>query len=177
MNEKRKIGIMVGSDSDLKQCRKGLEILQEQVDQGMADVKFVITNSIHRNTNDVFKNLEIAVTSGIDVLIVGAGWANHLTGTVDAYLRYTMRNDHIVVIGVPFEDKENPKHTEAAKLSITEVPGTQVVYNHYIGEASFTSACLLATGTSLPEIKLKDPKPVHNRTLGEALKFIKKSKK
>lgn len=175
--KKIKVWVMVGSDSDLKQCKKGFAFLKEWADKDMVDVEHIIINSIHRNTKEVFKNLELAVIAGVDVIIAGAGWANYLTGTIDAYLRYTMRNDHIVVVGVAFEDKENPQHTQAAILSITEVPGTQVVFNDYVGEEGFEAAARFVLTKGLPEIVLKEPKKVQQRNLNDTLKLIEEKNK
>jgi len=101
------------------------------------------------------------------VLIVCAGWANHLTGCVDAYLRYKLRNDKIVVFGLAFED-ENPENTQAAILSILRVPGTQVVYKG-VGTEGFLKACQDAVNEKLPEIKLKESPAHHRRNLQEAI--------
>lgn len=173
MKKKRKIAIIVGSKSDLAQCYAGLEIL-DKCDQEV-EVVGVYVRSQHRNTLEVQKLLEQLVLMEVDVVIIGAGWANHLTGCCDAFLRYTLRNDKLVVIGVAFEDADNDKHTKAAVLSITEVPGTQVVFDNqgstFVGALGFTNACLLAAVKELPQIKLPSPKEIHDFTLKEALKL------
>ena len=173
----RRVGIMIGSDSDLKQCLPGFKYLGGVVKEGKAEVVDVITNSIHRNTEDTLKNIcDCTVVqslnvynSGLDVLIVGAGMANHLTGTTDAYLRYGLKNSKVIVIGVAFEGKTE-EDTQAAILSIKKVPGTQVVFNDaFVGENGFLSACRKAVEDELPSIKLSDPKPVVHRSLDEAI--------
>lgn len=166
----RRIAIIIGSDSDLSQCVAGLEFLNQMVVEGKAVVVEIITASIHRNTEFVLKKLK-SLVGKIDVLIAGAGWANHLTGTVDAFLRYTIENDKIVVIGVAFADEKEPIHTTTAELSITQVPGTQVVFNDFVGEKGFLKACQFAVEGELPEIKLKPPKPPKERTLAGALEI------
>jgi len=170
----RRIAIMIGSDSDLPQCRKGLEFLARMVSEGKTEVVEVITASIHRNTEFVLEKLR-SLVGKIDVLIAGASWANHLTGTVDAFLRNTLGDDKIVVIGVAFEDEKDDIHTLAARLSITEVPGTQVVFHApdgrtFSGKNAFLLACRFAVEGELPVITLKKPKPPIIRTLEEALK-------
>jgi phosphoribosylcarboxyaminoimidazole (NCAIR) mutase len=165
----RRIAIMIGSDSDLPQCKKGLVCLADAVRAGRAEVVEVITASIHRNTEYVLEKL-LSLVGKIDVLIAGAGWANHLTGTADAFLRYTLKDASIVVIGVAFVDKDSEMRTVTAELSITNVPGTQVVFENFIGEEGFFKACFFSVEGELPAITLKDPKPPITRTLEEALK-------
>jgi len=169
---KRKIGIIIGSTSDLAQCAQGLKFLTEAVQRKAVEVMWVKAMSIHRNTDEVLRVLRILNALPVDIqpdaLIIGAGWANHLTGTADAYLRYTLHNTKIVVVGVAFEDPREPKHTEAARLSITEVPGTQVVFNDLVGPEGFEAACRFVVAGKLPTIILKEPKPPREFSLEEA---------
>ncbi len=167
----RKIAIMIGSDSDRPQCKSGLDYLKMAQDKGLGEVVNVITNSIHRNTSLVLENLHTLADQNVDVLIAGAGMANHLTGTVDAYLRYGMGNDKIVVVGVAFEGKTDA-HTRAARESIIHVPGTQVVFDEFVGENGFRRACEFAAIRELPEIDLKPGKPVIIRSLEHAINEI-----
>ncbi len=168
----RRIAIMIGSDSDLKQCVRGFEYLIEAERQGLVEVVSVITNSIHRNGKKVFKKLFWLSISEVDVIIAGAGMANHLTGTADAHLRYGLRDDRLVVVGVAFEGKTEAE-TRAARESIIYVPGTQVVFNEYIGAEGFYRACDFAVLGELPKIVLKEGKPVVKRTLKEAIRVAK----
>lgn len=162
----RKIGIMVGSDSDLPQCLKGLEYLRAKKNAGKCEISAVITNSIHRNTQDVLRNLG---KHRVDVWIIGAGWANHLTGVCDAFLRYSWRDTKTQVIGVAFEDKKNPKNTEAAILSITQIPGGQTIFNGYVGEIGFFLACAAAVHGNFSKIQLKEAALPKIRTLDGAI--------
>lgn len=167
----RKIGIIIGSKSDLPQCIYGLRYLDAAQRLNVVKVSFVRVNSIHRNTPDVLKLLEfVHLSRAVDALVIGAGLANHLTGTCDAYLRHTLKNDLIVVFGVAFENPLDPG-TQAASLSITKVPGTQVVFNNYIGADGFLQACMAAAeGYSvLPKINLPLPKPGEELTLEQAI--------
>jgi len=176
-NNMKKIGIMIGSDSDLPQCLAGLNYLKEAQKKGLCDVVIIITNSIHRNTEEVLENLRM-YSHLLDAWIIGAGWANHLTGTCDAFLRYTLKNTATRVFGVAFRDDNNAGNNLAACLSITRVPGTQVIYNKKnIGETSFFDACLKATESDfadLPPIKIGAPKPAVKRTLEQAIEFAAK---
>ena len=167
----RRIVIMIGSLSDLPQCIKGLEYLKLLVSRGEVIMVEIIVNSIHRNLDQVIFNLK-RIEQNTDVLIVGAGWANHLTGMVDAILRYKLQNDQIVVVGVAFADEQNHTHTQAACLSITEVPSTQVHFRGYVGSDGFQEACVFAARGELPKIKLPTAKPVKYFQLDEAIAFF-----
>jgi len=180
----RKIGIIIGSKSDLKQCKEGLEFLEQHSDKAM--LLWVRIISQHRNTLEIQKlltslsNIPIS-TSSVDALIIGAGWANHLTGCSDAFLRYTLRNLEISVIGVAFEDLSNRDHTQAATLSITEVPKTQVIHQNesgrkFIGPSGFLNACQFAATKELPEIEIPEPVSSLTLTLTQALKIAREEK-
>ena len=180
----RRIAVMIRSRSDLPQCQNGWEYLKKQVSLGNVVVVEVIIASLHWNTDDVL-NICRRLPDLVDVVIVGAGWANHLTGTFDAYLRNTLKNDKLVVVGQAFADPQNPIHTQAARLSITEVPRTQVVFKNFDGPDGFLRACIYAVEGQLPSIKLPDsnnPKLVERFTLDEAIvqtkiELIKQQKK
>lgn len=135
----------------------------------LAEVPVFLIASIHRNTSVVLQQLTAwSKYNYIDVLIAGAGMANHLTGVCDAYLRYTLENNHIVVVGVAFAH-ENPKNTEAAATSITQVPGTQVVFDNFVGLHGFHRACVFAVEGDLPNIFLPQTKFHQSIGLDEAL--------
>jgi len=171
----KKIAIIIGSASDLSQCDKGLKFLGT-VPKSEVEVTGVFIRSQHRNTISTQNLLEKLSKEETDVIIVGAGWANHLTGCCDAYLRYELQNDHTVVVGVAFEDPKNQKHTDAAILSITEVPGTQVVFSdensQFVGRQGFFDACVTATWGNLPKIEVPAPKPIMDLSLQEALEKL-----
>lgn len=171
---KRRILVIIGSDSDLPECRSGLEALKTAAERQDIEIPEVLTMSVHRNTLPLFRELErLHKQNAVDIIITGAGWANHLTGMVDAYLRYTLGDDRIAVIGVGFQDKQNARHTQAAELSMTEVPGTQVSFGDslgpYIGEDGFLRACENAVTGQLPAIKAASPRPLKRRTIEEAI--------
>ena len=85
--------------------------------------------------------------------MIGAGAANHITGTGDAVLRRTDLNNTTHVIGVAFESSKT-NWSEAAILSITCVPATSVIYDGYAGKDGFTRACEFAAYGELPVIEL-----------------------
>ncbi len=179
---KNRVLVLVGSKSDHAQLRAGLARL---VNDDRVEFIGLATGSIHRNTawvlalakvvsgqgvpdefnDDVLLQQIYAIVSlePVDYVIVAAGWANHLTGTFDAYLRHTLKTRWPRVIGVAIEDTDEKlgwwqrmTHTMAACLSIIGVPGTQVICASdrtddpcLVGEAGFLEACELAAGLYL----------------------------
>lgn len=182
----RRIAVMIGSKSDLPQCADGLLALQEANRDGQIELVFgdcIIIASIHRNLELVFKHLRVWASSNMcpDVLITGAGWANHLSGMCDAYLRYAISTTKIVVVGVAFEDPACEQHTMAARLSISEVPGTQVVFTDsdgpFISADGFLRACQFAISGELPEIKLPTPRLEELIKLVDAIDLVRHGQK
>ncbi|MFH0969637.1 MAG: phosphoribosylaminoimidazolesuccinocarboxamide synthase [Patescibacteria group bacterium] len=107
----------------------------------------------------------------VDRLIVGAGWANHLSGCDDAFLRNVLQDSHIRVYAVAFED-EDPEKTKAAISSIIHVPGTRVIFRDYVGAEGFLRACIHAVNDreeDLPVIELKPIKPQMRLKFPDAL--------
>lgn len=178
---KRRIAVMIGSDSDLPQCQSGLLFLQQASDEGRVDVSGGIrTMSVHRNLPAVLRYLEERHKwNDVDVIIAGAGWAAHLPGVIDAYLGYALGDRRIAVIGVGFEDPEDSRHSVAAELSISEVPGTRVIhrddYGQFVGSDGFLRACQRAVSGEIPDPKEMKPRLIQRRTLDEALAFIGQS--
>ena len=165
----RRIGIIIGSESDLPQCKSGLVFLAETSN---VEVPFVDVASIHRNTKVVLGKLEqlheAPPWQSVDALIVGAGWANHLSGMVDAYLRYELGNASITVYAVAFEDAKDNMHTQAARMSIIHVPGTKMIFRDYVGAIGFLRACQDAAKDALASIKLPKPRAPVSYTLFSA---------
>lgn len=156
----RLVAVVVGSESDIrKQFSAGVDVLDMAIEEGLIVLYqgCVIVSSIHRMTDDTlalareFRN----AAHKPDVAIIGAGKANHVTGVVDAYLRYTLKDDSVRVIGVAFEG-ENDEDNRAAVGSITQVPGTQVIYNGFFGVDGFAEACRFAVSGDLGTIVLSD---------------------
>ena len=168
---KKRIIIILGSVNDLKQCRKGLEWLR--VNSKIVDAR-VYVRSAHRHTTKLLWLLDSLCamdeeTESSIVIIAGAGKAAALPGLVDGYLRNAKQNTRIHVIGVAFETKEKIDN-DAAVLSITQVPGTQISYAGQ-GVAGFSKACVIACGDDLPENHLTDVPPTQDLSLERALEL------
>jgi len=170
----KKVAIIVGSQSDLTQCLEGLKFLESQGEQVL--VVGIYVRSQHRNMEDVKQLLRELISIKIDAVIVGAGWANHLTGCCDAFLRFSLRSTDFPVIGVAFDDPINEQHTQAAILSITEVPGTQVVYKDeeglFVGHNGFLRACQFAVKGKFPVLFLPEPRATLDLSLNDALVLL-----
>lgn len=88
---KAKVGIVMGSDSDLKVMKEAAEILE----QFGIDYEVVIA-SAHRVPHETAKYAETAQARGLEVIIAGAGAAAHLPGVIAALTT-------LPVIGVPIK--------------------------------------------------------------------------
>lgn len=86
---KAKVGILMGSDSDLPVMRKAAEVLKEMGIACEMDI-----SSAHRLPDRTAEYARTARQRGIEVLICGAGMAAHLAGVVASHTT-------LPVIGVP----------------------------------------------------------------------------
>lgn len=173
----RKFGVVIGSKSDLKQCVAGIMELEKLRAAGLIEVPFFRVLSCHRNMLQLFWFLLMRhLWRDVDVLIVGAGWAAHLIGICDAFLRYVLKNTRIVIVGVGFEDPANNIHTLAAKLSISEVPGIQAVYadeqDSFMGSDGVVRGVNFFAKKSLPLITISAVKPSASYSFDEVLNFV-----
>lgn len=165
MTRPRKIAIIVGSTSDFRQCMTAVPILKAAEKIGKIEViapildDKIIVASIHRHKSYLLSEvIPYLISQGVTAIICGAGWAAHLPGMVDSHLRYDLRNDTVSVIGVAFDDTNNPMHTIAAMLSISDVPGTHVIFDgNHVGTNGMCHACDIVIRGELPPITLPDP--------------------
>ncbi len=86
---KPKVGIIMGSDSDLPVMKEAAELL----DQFELDYELTVV-SAHRTPERLYKYAETAEDKGLNVIIAGAGGAAHLPGMIAAITT-------LPVIGVP----------------------------------------------------------------------------
>ena len=116
-----KIGVIMGSKSDLPTMNECISILKEfEIEH---EVKIV---SAHRTPDLMFTYAKEAKERGIDVIIAGAGGAAHLPGMVASLT-------DLPVIGVPIESKAL-KGIDSL-LSIVQMPGGVPVATVAIGGA------------------------------------------
>lgn len=86
---KPRVGVIMGSDSDLPVMKEAAEIL----DQFEVEYELTVV-SAHRTPERLYNYAETAEEKGLDVIIAGAGGAAHLPGMIAAVTT-------VPVIGVP----------------------------------------------------------------------------
>lgn len=103
-----KVGIVMGSDSDLKVMSKAADMLEK------LDIDFEMTIiSAHREPDVFFSWAKSAEDKGIKVIIAGAGMAAHLPGMCAALFP-------MPVVGVPMSGKNLAG--QDALFSIVQMP-------------------------------------------------------
>lgn len=150
---RRRIEIVIGSESDKPQMIAGIHELH-----GRADVRVHVV-SCHRNPWEL-KQFTDTTLSKADCVIAGAGKAAALPGIVKSWL---VANDSSVpVIGVAFEGISEADNI-AARTSIECLPGQPVELdskgNAYFGSKGFVSACYAAVYDEFL-LKMPESKPV-----------------
>lgn len=105
-----KVGIIMGSDSDLPVMQAAADILKE------LKVPFELTIvSAHRTPDRMFDYAKNAADRGLKVIIAGAGGAAHLPGMVASL-------SVLPVIGVPVKSSNSIDGWDSV-LSILQMPG------------------------------------------------------
>lgn len=128
--EKIKVGILVGSDSDLPTIESTVKVLDE------FKIAYKITvASAHRTPEKVKSFINDCEKSGVEVFIAAAGMAAALPGVVAS-------ETALPVIGVPLESK-NLSGLDAL-FSIVQMPPGIPVGTVAIGKAGATNAGILA---------------------------------
>ena len=104
-----KVGIIMGSDSDLPGMQPAADFLSEM------DIDFEMTVvSAHRTPDRMFEYARAARANGINVIIAGAGGAAHLPGMVASLTT-------LPVIGVPVKSSNSIDGWDSI-LSILQMP-------------------------------------------------------
>ncbi len=105
-----KVGIIMGSDSDLPIMKEAIDILKSFSIQTEVDIV-----SAHRTPEKLFNYAKNAHLNGINVIIAGAGGAAHLPGMVASM-------SPLPVIGVPVKSRNSIDGWDSI-LSILQMPG------------------------------------------------------
>jgi 5-(carboxyamino)imidazole ribonucleotide mutase len=109
-NQQPQVGIIMGSQSDLRIMNAAAEILET------LGVPFELTIvSAHRTPHRMFEYAETARKKGLKVIIAGAGGAAHLPGMVASLTT-------LPVIGVPVKSSNSIDGWDSV-LSILQMPG------------------------------------------------------
>ena len=105
----KKVGIIMGSKSDLPVMQHAIEILKEFGIESKVNIV-----SAHRTPDKMFKYASSAKNNGIKVIIAGAGGAAHLPGMVASITT-------LPVIGVPVKSRNSIDGWDSV-LSILQMP-------------------------------------------------------
>jgi len=105
-----KVGIIMGSDSDLPIMQEAIDVLQGFDIETEVDIV-----SAHRTPDKLFDYAKNAHLNGINVIIAGAGGAAHLPGMVASL-------SPLPVIGVPVKSRNSIDGWDSV-LSILQMPG------------------------------------------------------
>jgi 5-(carboxyamino)imidazole ribonucleotide mutase len=105
-----KVGIIMGSDSDLPIMQQAIDILKSFNIETEIDIV-----SAHRTPEKLFDYAKNAHTRGISVIIAGAGGAAHLPGMVASM-------SPLPIIGVPVKSRNSIDGWDSV-LSILQMPG------------------------------------------------------
>jgi 5-(carboxyamino)imidazole ribonucleotide mutase len=131
-----KIGIIMGSKSDLNVMQDAAEVLKE------LNVPYEITVvSAHRTPERMFSYAKSAADRGLKVIIAGAGGAAHLPGMVASLT-------HLPVIGVPVKSSNSIDGWDSI-LSILQMPNgipVATVALNAAKNAGILAAQILSTG-------------------------------
>ena len=138
------VGVIMGSNSDLKYMQAAIDTLAEL---GVSYEAKVV--SAHRTPDWMFEYASTAEARGIEVIVAAAGGAAHLPGMVAA-------KTTIPVLGVPIP--ATMLNGLDSLLSIVQMPKGVPVGTLAIGETGAVNAALLATSivaNHRPEIRAR----------------------
>jgi 5-(carboxyamino)imidazole ribonucleotide mutase len=128
MRGNTKVGILMGSDSDLEIMAETAKILEE------FNVPYdIAVSSAHRSPEVVHRYVTNAKKNGIKILIAGAGGAAHLAGVIASLTT-------LPVIGIPIKAK-NLDGLDSLLSTVNMPPGVPVAT---VGINSTKNAGLLA---------------------------------
>jgi len=105
-----KVGVIMGSDSDLPVMQEAIQILSDFGIETEVDIV-----SAHRTPEKLYSYASDAHKRGINVIIAGAGGAAHLPGMVASM-------SPLPVIGVPVKSRNSIDGWDSV-LSILQMPG------------------------------------------------------
>jgi phosphoribosylamine--glycine ligase len=129
-NQSPKVGIVMGSDSDLNVMKETALVLKQ------FEIPFEMTvASAHRSPKKAAKFAASAHKRGIKVIVAGAGHAAHLAGNIAAYTS-------LPVIGVPIDS--SCLQGLDALLSTVQMPPGVPVATVSIGKSGAKNAGILA---------------------------------
>lgn len=157
------VGIIMGSESDLKIMQEAAEVLKQ------LNVDFELTVvSAHRTPERMMEYAETARERGLKVIIAGAGGAAHLPGMVAAVTT-------LPVIGVPIKSSNSIDGWDSV-LSILQMPsGVPVATVALNGakNAGILAAQIISTSDNIVAKKLTDFKKELKQKVDTSIREIK----
>ncbi|HQT23175.1 MAG: 5-(carboxyamino)imidazole ribonucleotide mutase [Sphingobacteriales bacterium 17-39-43] len=157
-SEAIKVGIIMGSKSDLGVMQDAADVLKE------LKVQFEITVvSAHRTPERMFEYARTASDRGLKVIIAGAGGAAHLPGMVASITQ-------LPVIGVPVKSSNSIDGWDSI-LSILQMPNgipVATVALNAAKNAGILAAQILGTSDSALSQRLMDYKEELKRKVEES---------
>jgi phosphoribosylaminoimidazole carboxylase PurE protein len=159
-----KVGIIMGSDSDLPVMRAAAEILDE------LGVSYELTIvSAHRTPQRLYDYAQNAESRGLRVIIAGAGGAAHLPGMAAAL-------SELPVIGVPVS--ATCMSGQDALLSIVQMPAGVPVATVAIDNATnagILAAQMLSTGDADLRARIRDYKQTLRKKVEDKIALLDRS--
>lgn len=153
-----KVGIIMGSKSDLHIMQDAADVLEE------LGVQFEITVvSAHRTPERMFEYARTATDRGLKVIIAGAGGAAHLPGMVASITQ-------LPVIGVPVKSSNSIDGWDSI-LSILQMPNgipVATVALNAAKNAGILAAQILGTSDAILSQRLLDYKEELKRKVEES---------
>ena len=153
---KKKVGIVMGSKSDLHVMRKAAETLKQ------FGIEFEMTiASAHRSPKLAREYAASARERGISVIIAGAGAAAHLAGVLAS-------ETTLPVIGVPLAS--SPLSGFDSLMAMVQMPEGIPVATMAVGSAGAANACILAAQIlALSDYELAQKLHLHRHRMAEEL--------
>lgn len=152
-NKKAKVGIIMGSQSDLPVMEAAIDILKK------LEVTFEVSIvSAHRTPDKMFDYAQSAQKRGLQIIIAGAGGAAHLPGMVASLT-------HLPVIGVPVKSTNSIDGWDSV-LSILQMPNGIPVATVALN-ASMNAGILAAKIIALQDEKVAKNVASYNAELKE----------
>ena len=151
-----KVGIIMGSDSDLEIMTQGAKVLED------FGISYEITvASAHRSPNLVHKYVTISKNRGMKIIIAGAGGAAHLAGVAASLTT-------LPVIGIPIKTK-SLDGLDSLLSTVGMPPGVPVAT---VGINSGKNAGLLAIQIlALADKSLEKKLVAYKKKLGNEIKI------
>ncbi|MFL2639514.1 MAG: 5-(carboxyamino)imidazole ribonucleotide mutase [Flavobacteriaceae bacterium] len=156
-----KVGIIMGSKSDLPVMQEAIDILNELGISNEADIV-----SAHRTPEKMMEYGKKAHMDGISVIIAGAGGAAHLPGMVASLTP-------LPVIGVPIKSSNSIDGWDSI-LSILQMPGGVPVATVALNggkNAGILAATIIGTNDKSVQNKIiKYKADLKSKVIGDSLK-------